>query len=42
MFVGTDMTPAFDALPGLKELVPSDIGGDNKHSYDEMCGNATA
>ena len=42
MLVGTDMTPAFDAIPGLKDLVPREIGGDNKLSYDEICGNATS
>ena len=38
MLLGKDMTPAFDAVPGLKELMPSDMGGDNKLSFEEICG----
>ena len=36
------MTLAFDAIPGLRDLAPREIGGLNKLSFEEICGNATA
>ncbi|VDO01727.1 unnamed protein product [Rodentolepis nana] len=38
MMVGTDMNRAFDALPGLKDLMPESYGGNVKMTFEEMCG----
>ncbi|KAM7540140.1 hypothetical protein Aperf_G00000035279 [Anoplocephala perfoliata] len=32
-----DLTPAFEAVPGLKDLVPKSLGGNCKYSFDEIC-----
>lgn len=39
MVLGSDLGPAFDAVAGLKELMPESYGGGNKHSIEEICGN---
>lgn len=39
MVLGPDFGPAFDAVPGLKELMPESYGGDNKCSFEDICGN---
>ncbi|VDK23858.1 unnamed protein product [Taenia asiatica] len=41
MVLGSDLSPAFDAVEGLRELMPESYGGDNKHSLEEIC-EATA
>ena len=38
MILGDDMSPAFDAVPGLRDLVPNSMGGDNKCTFEELCG----
>nr|CDS31235.1 alpha tocopherol transfer protein [Hymenolepis microstoma] len=38
MMVGTDMNQAFDALPGLKDLMPESYGGNVKMTFEEICG----
>ncbi len=38
MMFNADMSPAFDAIPGLKDIVPRECGGNNKLSFDEICG----
>ncbi|KAL5111884.1 Clavesin-2 [Taenia crassiceps] len=37
MVLGSDLSPAFDAVEGLKELTPEAYGGDNKHSIEDIC-----
>ncbi|KAL5965028.1 Clavesin-2 [Taenia solium] len=41
MVLGSDLGPAFDAVAGLRELMPESCGGDNKHSIEDIC-EATA
>ncbi len=38
MMFNADMSPAFEAIPGLKDIVPKECGGNNKLSFDEICG----
>ncbi|VDO17051.1 unnamed protein product [Rodentolepis nana] len=42
MMVGTDMNRAFDALPGLKDLMPESYGGNVKMTFEEMCEKQSA
>ncbi|VDD83819.1 unnamed protein product [Mesocestoides corti] len=37
MVLNADMNPAFDAVPGLKEIVPEAFGGDCKLTFEEIC-----
>ncbi|VDK38139.1 unnamed protein product [Taenia asiatica] len=37
LVLGSDFGPAFDAVPGLKELMPDSYGGDNKLSFEDIC-----
>nr|CDS23617.1 alpha tocopherol transfer protein [Echinococcus granulosus] len=37
LVLGSDLSPAFDAVPGLKELLPDSFGGDNRLSFEEIC-----
>lgn len=36
--IGTDMNQAFDALPGLKDIMPECYGGNVKMTFEELCG----
>ncbi|VUZ46229.1 unnamed protein product [Hymenolepis diminuta] len=38
MMIGTDMNQAFDALPGLKDIMPECYGGNVKMTFEELCG----
>ena len=40
MVLGDDFNPAFEAVPGLKQLLPTEMGGENKQSFEEICGNS--
>ncbi|KAL5968689.1 Alpha-tocopherol transfer protein [Taenia solium] len=37
LVLGSDFGPAFDAVPGLKELMPDSYGGDNRLSFEDIC-----
>ncbi|VDM16599.1 unnamed protein product [Hydatigera taeniaeformis] len=39
LVLGSDLSPAFDAVEGLKELMPESYGGDNKLSIDDIWEN---
>lgn len=39
MTISDDITPAFDAVPGLKDLMPQSLGGNNKLTFEQICGN---
>ncbi|KAL5962702.1 Clavesin-2 [Taenia solium] len=41
MVLGSDLSPAFDAIFGLKELMPEVYGGDNKLSIEDICAKQT-
>ncbi|VDK23452.1 unnamed protein product [Taenia asiatica] len=41
MVLGSDLSPAFDAIAGLKELMPESYGGDNKLSIEDICAKQT-
>lgn len=36
--IGANMNLAFDAVPGLKDIMPESYGGNVKHSFEELCG----
>ncbi|VDO01295.1 unnamed protein product [Rodentolepis nana] len=33
----SDMSKAFEEVPGLKEIAPKDVGGDCKYTFEEIC-----
>ncbi|EUB59619.1 Clavesin-2 [Echinococcus granulosus] len=37
LVLGSDFSPAFDAVPGLKDLMSDSYGGDNKLSFEDLC-----
>lgn len=39
MVLGSDLSPAFDEVTGLKEIMPEVYSGDNKLSIEDICGN---
>ncbi|KAM3179622.1 hypothetical protein ACTXT7_000209 [Hymenolepis weldensis] len=42
MMIGTDMNQAFDALPGLKDIMPECYGGNVKMTFEELCEKHSA
>ena len=40
MLLGDDVSSAFEGVPGLKQLLPTDIGGENQQSFEEICGKS--
>ncbi len=40
MMYNADMSPAFDVIPGLKDIVPVECGGNNQLTYDDICGTS--
>ncbi|KAM3179621.1 hypothetical protein ACTXT7_000208 [Hymenolepis weldensis] len=41
MMIGTNMNLAFDAVPGLKDIMPESYGGNVKLSFEELCDRMT-
>ncbi|KAM3179626.1 hypothetical protein ACTXT7_000213 [Hymenolepis weldensis] len=37
MTISDDLTPAYDSVPGLKDIMPQSLGGNNKLTFEQIC-----